>query len=190
MEKARYKEKYREHTRHKHTFLEIILVGTEGAMGYPRARICVNNKIYFDDDVEGVRTIEFKVNEIQHRNLLSIEMTNKSHKDTIVSGNMIVKDKFLEIQKICLDNVDIKNYIFKGRQQPIYHHDGQGPKRTVSEKLFFNGKWKLYYENPARIFLAKYRGAGQMINSPEKQAQKNKYLHDLKEIMKDNGAHL
>ena len=97
-------------------------MGTEGAMGYPRARICVNNKIYFDDDVKGVRTIEFKVNEIQHRNLLSIEMTNKSHKDTIVSGNMIVKDKFLEIQKICLDNVDIKKIIPNRRNNQLNRH--------------------------------------------------------------------
>ena len=188
MEKTRYREKYREYTRRKPTFVEITLVGVEGGLGFPRAKICVNKKLYFDAEVRGQTKVKFNVNEIRHRNLLSIEMTNKSHKDTIVSGNRIVKDKSLEIVKIFLDNVDIKDYIYKGMQQPIYHHDGQGPKKTTSEKLFFNGKWKLYYENPAMIFLAKYRGAGQKINSPEKQAIKNKYLNNLKEIMNGYGT--
>jgi len=125
------------------------------------------------------QSIRFTVDHLSTRNILSIEMTNKSSKDTVLDEGKIVKDKKLKIVKLLLDDVDIKNYIYQGRQKPIYHHKNQGPKTTVSDHLFFNGRWKLYYENPARLFLAKYHGRGQKINLPEKQDTKDRYVKQV-----------
>ena len=138
--------------------------------------IGLNNKIYFEDIVREQQSIRFTVDHLSTRNIISIEMMGKLPKDSVLNEGKIVKDKKLKIVKILLDDVDIKNYIYKGRQRPIYHHENQGPKTTIGDQLFFNGPWKLYYENPARLFLAHYHGCGQKINSPEKQAIKNRYL--------------
>lgn len=106
-------------------------------------------------------------------------MIDKSPKDTVLDEGKIIKDKKLKIVKLLLDDINIKNYIYKGRQRPVYHFENQGPKTTIGDQLFFNGPWKLYYENPARLFLANYHARGQKINQPEKQGIKNRYFKQL-----------
>jgi len=163
-----------------------VLNGSEGGTGYPRVEVMVNNRIYFNDIVEGQKDIRFTVEQLSIRNILSIEMTNKSSKDTLLHGDNIVKDKKLVIEKIVLDDVDIRNYIYRGRQKPIYHQKNQGPKFNVGDHLFFNGQWKLYYENPSRLFLASFHGKGQKINLPEKQETKNRYMQQVVESINLN----
>lgn len=155
------------------------LYGSEGRTGYPRVRVKVNRKIYFDDIVEGQRCIKFTVDHLSTRNVLSIEMIDKTADDTVLEEGKIVKDKKLRIVKVLLDDVDIKNYIYQGRQTPMYHHENQGPKTTIGDQLFFNGPWELYYENPVRLFLAQYHGRGQKIHSPEKWAIKDRYVKQV-----------
>ena len=106
-------------------------------------------------------------------------MINKSPKDTVLDGGKIVKDKKLKIVKLLLDDINIKNYIYKARQRPVYHYENQGPRTMVGNQLFFNGPWKLYYENPAKLFLAHYHGRGQKIYEAEKQVIKNRYLKQV-----------
>lgn len=125
------------------------------------------------------QSIRFTVDQLSTRNIIGIEMIDKSPKDTVLDGGKIVKDKKLKIVKLLLDDINIKNYIYKGRQKPIYHYENQGPRITIGDQLFFNGPWKLYYENPARLFLANYHGRGQKIYEPEKQAIKNRYLKQV-----------
>jgi hypothetical protein len=163
-----------------------MLQGTEGRHGYPRVRISVGKNIYFNDEIKNSQQIEFTVKEIKKRNVLSIEMIDKSSDDTVVKNGKIIKDKSLKIQKICMDNVDIKNYIYQGRQKPIYHKENQGPRINGTEHLFFNGPWKLFYKNPVTLFLAYYNGRGQKINSHEKQMLKNRYLERLNFLVKSN----
>ena len=63
-------------------------------------KICVNDKSYFHDKVVEEQIIEFTVNELQTENILSIEMTDKSPKDTEVKNSKIVSDKKLQICEI------------------------------------------------------------------------------------------
>jgi len=158
----------------------LILSGSEGRTGYPQVKISVNNKVYYNDVVKGQQEIQFTVNELNTRNILSIEMVDKSPKDTVVHQDKIIKDKTLKIVQVLLDKIDIKNYIYTGRQKPIYHYENQGPKITIGDHLFFNGAWKLYYKNPVRLFLAQYHGRGQMINTPEKQSIKLTHKPQIK----------
>lgn len=111
-------------------------------------------------------------------------MVDKLPKDTVVDNGQIIKDKTLKILKVSLDGIDIKHYIYKGKQKPIYHYKNQGPKITIGDQLFFNGKWKLYYKNPVILFLAEYHGKGQKINSFDKQKIKNMYLQKLNSLIK------
>jgi hypothetical protein len=183
MEKGYYINKYKQATTPKPTVIKITLHGSEGRRGYPQVRISVNKKIYFDKVIDKVTKVKFTVKELSRRNILNIEMVNKSPKDTLVDNGKIVKDKFVRIRNIYLDNIDIKNYIYQGKQKPIYHYENQGPKYNVGDHLFFNGPWKLFYNNPATQFLAWYNGRGQKINSYEKQVLKNRYLDRLNSLV-------
>lgn len=125
------------------------------------------------------QSIRFTVDQLSTRNIISIEMIDKSPKDTVLDEGKIIKDKKLKIVKLLLDDINIKNYIYKGRQRPVYHYENQGPRTTIGDQLFFNGPWKLYYENPVSLFLAHYHGRGQKIYEFEKQVIKNRYLKQV-----------
>ena len=92
-------------------------------------------------------------------------------------------DTWLQVKPADSPARDIKNYIYQGKQKPIYHYENQGPKYNVGDHLFFNGPWKLFYNNPATQFLAWYNGRGQKINSYEKQVLKNRYLDRLNSLV-------
>ena len=133
MEKKYYITKYNDATRRKPTIIKLKLLGSKGARDYPMTEICVNDKSYFYNKVIEEQIIEFTVNELQTENILSIEMTDKLPKDTETKNNKIVSDKKLQICEIKIDNVNIRDYIFTGEQEPKYHYYNQGPKKNISD---------------------------------------------------------
>ena len=179
---TRYIDKYRNATRPKSFIIKLLLEGTEGRHGFPTTEVCVNDISYWKDTVENKQTISIQVDDLTIDQELSIELLDKEKDDTVVEDDQIVKDKTLKLHKIYIDEVDIKNYIYKGKQIPIYHHEGQGPKEVIGYQLFFPGKWKLPYQNPPRQFFASYSSHEQLINSPEKTKIKNEWLDNLKKI--------
>ena len=100
--------------------------------------------------------------------------------------NVARNARLLPIKQVKYITSQVKNLveinIFTGKQKPKYHYNNQGPEEVVSEHLFFQGKWELYYENPARQFFANLVGSKQAINSSTKQAVKNKYLTKLQNL--------
>lgn len=84
-------------------------------------------------------------------------MTNKIPNDTIIENKKIIKDKKLQIKKIFLDHIDIKDNKYLGRQKPLYHYKSQGPRTILTEWLFFKGKWRYYFENPPIYYFTKLR---------------------------------
>ena len=156
MEKWKQTSKYRNATRPKSFVVKIHLDGSAGRRGYPTVSIGVNNRQYVKQTIEGQATIEFHVDSIRKRNILHIEMLDKTSKDTVVQGHnaQIVQDMRIKIEKLFIDEIDMRNHIFKARQRPIYHTADQGPKVVNSDHIFFSGRWKLYFENPPRLFFA------------------------------------
>ena len=66
------------------------------------------------------QSIRFTVDHLSTRNIISIEMMGKLPKDSVLNEGKIVKDKKLKIVKILLDDVDIKNYIYKKLNLILY----------------------------------------------------------------------
>lgn len=159
------------------------LTGTQGKVDYPMVQICVNKKILFHDRIEGTQTLNLQVEDLNVNHTLSIELVDKTSNDTVVEDGKIVRDKSLQINKIFIDEVDIKQYVFQGKQLPVYHFEGQGPKVVTGEHLFFPGPWELTYQNPPRLFFANWSGHAQLINSSQKQKTKNDYLKKIKNLM-------
>ena len=173
MEEWKQTAKYRNATRPKSFIVKIHLDGSAGRRGYPTVSIGVNNKQYVKQTIEGHSTIQFHVDSIRKRNVLHIEMLDKTSKDTMVQGHnaQIVQDMRIKIEKLFIDEIDMRNHIFKARQRPIYHTADQGPKVVNSDHIFFSGRWKLYFENPPRLFFANKTYSKALVSNPKKQEQ-------------------
>ncbi len=113
-------------------------------------------------------------------------MLNKTPKDTKVVDGKIVSDMNLKINKIIIDEVNIRNHIFNCRQKPAYHEQNQGPKTVSSDFIFFSGKWKLYFENPPRLYYANMRYSTALINDSKKQERVKFFKDKLYELFIDN----
>ena len=100
-------------------------------------------------------------------------MLDKTSKDTVVQGHnaQIVQDMRIKIEKLFIDEIDMRNHIFKARQRPIYNTADQGPKVVHSDHIFFSGRWKLYFENPPRLFFANKTYSKALVSNPKKQEQ-------------------
>ncbi len=143
----------------------------------------MNDKEYLRQTIEEKSTLEFSVDSIKKRNFLFIEMLDKTSKDTVVQGHnaQIVKDMRIKIEKLFIDEIDMRNHIFKAKQRPIYHTFNQGPKVVNSDHIFFSGKWKLYFENPPRLFFANKTYSKALVSNPKKQEQVIHYKKKLDE---------
>ena len=183
MEERKLINKYRQATRCKHFVLSVTLTGTQGKTDYPVVEICVNNNTLFRDKIVDTQTVNLDVEDMSVHHTLSIELVDKTPDDTLVIDGEITKDKTLKIEKIYIDEVDIKGYVFHGKQLPVYHYKDQGPEMIRGEHLFFPGPWELYYQNPPRLYFANWTGHSQLINSPEKQKTKNNYLTKIKNLL-------
>ena len=65
-----------------------------------------------------------------------------------------------------------KDYIWsEAHYDPIYHTADQGPKVVNSDHIFFSGRWKLYFENPPRLFFANKTYSKALVSNPKKQEQ-------------------
>jgi len=147
-------------------------------------RICVNKHILFQDRIVGTQTLNLEVKDLSVNHTLSIELVDKTSNDTLVIDDKIVKDKSLKINKIYIDEVDIKKYLYQGKQIPVYHYEGQGPDVVTGDHLFFPGPWELNYRNPPRLFFANWSGLKQLINSKEKHKMKSDYLERLRNLLR------
>ena len=183
MEERKIIKKYASATRSKSFIIRLDLEGFKGRYDYPEVEICVNDKSLYKEIVEGKQTVDIRVDDLSVEHELSIELLYKDLLDTVLEGDEIVADKSLKFHKIYIDEVNIRKYVYQGKQIPIYHHEGQGPSEMIGNHLFFPGKWKLKYENPPRQYFAGWNGSLQKINSPEKVKTKNFYLDQLRNLM-------
>ena len=132
--------------------------------------IKVNNTEYYNGIVQDKRTINFTVDNLDKKQELTITLTNKSsNKDTVLKNGKIVMDKLVKIEKIVLDEVNIKKFIFEADYKPIYPEPWATQQREQGKELLsnipnsnslgFNGTWTLYYENSPIYYFAQKRHA-------------------------------
>ena len=158
MEKKRFiKDTYRSTTRYKSFNVDIKLTGSKGPRNdYPIVKIKINSRIYFEDTIENEKNIHFLVDDKNVKQVLSLEMTRKTPKDTLIENGKIIKDKAVYIKEIKIDGVRIRKYLYTARQTPKYHEADQGLKEIWTDSLHFQGEWKLHFENPPIPYFANY----------------------------------
>ena len=125
--------------------------------------IKVNNTEYYNGIVQNKRTINFTVDNLDKKQELTITLINKSlNKDTVLKDGKIVMDKLVKIEKIVLDEVNIKENIFEATYKPIYPF----PVKTLLKvtALGYNGTWTFCYENSPVHYFAKKRQVQSMFS--------------------------
>ena len=108
------------------------------------------------------KDIEFDVelNEGEHQ--LSIERTNKSTKDTVVSGSKIIKDSTIDILDLVIDRISVEPLLDKAKFFPQYPEPwlsqqkeaGKAPPTSYDycRTLHHNGEWRLNFTSPVHIW--------------------------------------
>ena len=164
METRHIKDKYKTSSRPKSYGASLSLTGEKGATGYPHVLIKVNNTEYYNGIVQDKRIIDFTVNELDKKQELTITLINKSpNKDTIVKDGKIVMDKLVNIEKIVLDEVDIRENIWEATYKPIYPEPWATQQAEAGNKLpetlknvtqmGHNGTWTLTFTSPFYMWL-------------------------------------
>lgn len=138
--------------------LSIQLKGDCGRNGYPNVSITLNKKVLYDGSVNEL-LLNFDIVPDTKRQLLLIEMYNKIDDDTVVENGTIVKDKFVTVQSITVDGVQLDHFKYF-RYRPKYSQGfleivKDAPKLVTTDTLNFNGKFAVYFESPVLQYLAK-----------------------------------
>ena len=98
----------------------------------PLIKIQINNVEIFKGQLTN-RLTEFNID--YKKFTLKIELLDKSHRDTVVENNKIVKDKFLKIHNIKFDNLILNEEDFLINYDPYLHHNNN---KIKSNFLGFN----------------------------------------------------
>ena len=193
METRYIKDKYRTNSRPRSYGASLVLNGEKGATGYPHVLVKVNNIEYYNGIVQDKRTINFTVDNLDKKQELTITMTNKSsNKDTVLKNGKIVIDKLVRIEKIILDEVNIREDIFEASYKPIYPESWATQQREQGKELLsnisttilgHNGTWTLCYENSPIYYFAQKRVAQSMFEiGPNKTYVDKKYLELIEHL--------
>ena len=153
--------------------------------GIPHATILLNGVKYFDGFLnDGLTDVEFEVNNHKRRQLLKVIFDNKQPGDTVLDehGN-IIRDKLLGIKYIKFDGVIIRNYIYKSKFK-----DWKSKKCYYSDLFGFNGEWRLYYNNPPLLHMAKFNKSD-LFENQEKMKIHQKYFDELLNIYTESESY-
>ena len=170
------KEKIDKHNRTRFYDVCLTLVGHPCKSSYPRVQIDVNDTRCYDDIVKGEQVITFVVKNYDIDQMISISMVEKDIWDTLSDNTgTIIEDKRVEIKKVKLAGVDIRELIYTAKQYPIYksadkHLDKSqtGPEEIQTTILHYEGAWQFKYKSPPIPYFA------------DKQLQKSLFSKDAK----------
>jgi len=134
--------------------------------GTPCARVAINGIVTFDDKLTtGSVCIDTEQNLDKHASgSISIEMYNKTNRDTIVQNGEIVSDVTLGITDIFINGVSLSKtgHIHRGVYTPQYWEDYKGDKPktiTGARVMGFNGVWKYSWSaSPIRDIINHFHG--------------------------------
>jgi hypothetical protein len=117
---------------------------------FPGARVSINDKLIFENLVEGDVEINWE-GDIQDINTLTIEMYNKAPGDTVLKDNIIVNDVILNIDNIEIDDIELGQML---HVKSIYHPDGNDTPGVIDKcvNLGWNGKWHLEFTAPTYLW--------------------------------------
>jgi hypothetical protein len=126
--------------------LSLNLQGVE-CNGYPNCKITFNNSTLLDCKIVGKQTYLFSIT-LDKFNILIIEQYGKSFGengiwDTELYDGKIVKDRYISILDMKMDNISLKPWWHHGKIKGDYIFEHQ-----ESIGLYKNVKYELFFESP------------------------------------------
>lgn len=126
----------------------------------PRLQIHYNEQILLDKEfAQGNHCITLKTKEIGNHQLLKIGMINKTILDTIVEDEKIIKDKFVSINELRINNYILtKDYDFfyncckyKNTDTDEYEPVKKGFWSNSFLEIYFDKPFVLYYNSVSKL---------------------------------------
>jgi hypothetical protein len=139
--------------------INLELFGSAGVHGYPEILIKLNNDILYHDTIIEFNELLFDISPTDVSQHLTIEFLNKYEDDTLLENGEVVKDKFLQIKSLKLDDVELlpyKYFKYYPRYTKGFLETGNPAEKILRTNfLSFNGVVIIDFEIPVLSFLAK-----------------------------------
>lgn len=159
------------------------LLGSE-TNGWPRIRITINGRVMADQlEVQGSQELELVIDKPRRRNLITWELLNKNHDDTVVDQDgRIIKDKSVLVEELVIDGVRI-------RADEIYLRSSFRCAQTHSSRrlrgVFGPGRLRFYFKNPTVPYFMSQR----QNHWASKKDQNTKVINELTKYYSDLSVH-
>lgn len=138
--------------------------------GYPKAKVSVDSKVYFDDYVvnqpnsKKPKILKFEHQCAEGSHELKIELYDKNYKDhNIIENGKLTHTQLLIIDNVNIDCVDIGGMLYHGVYHPEYsksykkqHKDQYGKDPDESLNVYhmgWNGAWILKFDSPFYMWM-------------------------------------
>lgn len=118
-----------------------------------------------------------------HHELKIVHHGKTVHDHLLDDQGLIVQDKFVEIEKIWMDNVQLDQELWSGRFFPVYMHKADNEPYSICPNLYLghNGTWILNFNTPALTWLIASRKPGPNLDGTIFKTSRET-LHEVKQI--------
>jgi hypothetical protein len=130
--------------------------------GIPQIKIAIDDYMLLYDG-PAKESFEFDIPLDDGNHELKIVHHGKTVDDHLVDDRgQIIQDKFVEIQRIWMDGVELQQELWTARFFPVYMHKADHEPYYISPNLYLghNGSWIMDFATPALIWLINLRQPG------------------------------
>jgi hypothetical protein len=112
--------------------------------GWPKLKFLIDDDLYHDYEFTSeVGSVELPLDLVEGIHKLEIELYGKTHNNTIVVDDTIVKDQLVTLDEIFIDDVKLPNFI---KYLGVYKVGEAKNPQALTWGL--NGIWVLIFEHP------------------------------------------
>ena len=112
--------------------------------GWPKLKFFIDDDLYHDYEFNStIASVEIPLDLLPGLHQITIELYGKTHHNTSLRGNKIVKDQLVTLEAITVDNVTVPDFV---KYRGVYQIDAV--KRPQILTWGENGTWMLQFEYP------------------------------------------
>jgi hypothetical protein len=119
---------------------------------YPGARVYINETLIHQGLITEPTEISWSKELPDGEYKIVVEMYNKKHGDTVLQDGNIIKDVLLNIDSICIDEIDLDQLTWS---KSIYYPADKDAPEFVENcvNMGWNGRWELTFSSPVYLWL-------------------------------------
>ena len=113
----------------------------------------LNNEQLFVDETGEKHSVEYDVDLADGDHEFNLTIKNKTNNNVLQEQGETVKDSYISIQRIIVDNIDLQRIMLLNAK---FYPDHPDPKAPVLEKLTelgYNGQYKFQFTTPLYLWV-------------------------------------